>query len=299
MSGPRLAAVPGRVPVRRTGAAPGAAISAWWLGQAGFLLEAGGVRLVVDAYLSDTLAVKYRGRPFPHLRMAPPPVEPGALRDLDLVLATHGHTDHLDPGTLGPLAAANPACRFVVPAAHAALAAERGVPPERLLEARAFASLSLPGLVVHALPSAHEELSVDAAGRHLFLGYVLELGGATVYHPGDCVPYPALPAHLSPHRVDLALLPVNGRDARRAAGGVPGNFTLDEAMDLSLACGFGAVLGHHFGMFDFNTIDVPAARARIAARSGLPTFLLAEAGLRYDLLAGPRPAAGASGTEAP
>lgn len=288
------------VPTRR-GASRGA-LSAWWLGQAGFLLEGGGWRILVDAYLSDTLAEKYRGTVFPHVRLAPPPVEPGALGDLDLVLATHAHTDHLDPGTLRPIAAANPGCRFVVPASAAEVAVTRGVPPDRLVRASAFRPIEVAGVRVHPLPAAHEQLALDDAGEHRFLGYVLELGGAAVYHPGDCVPYPELPALLARHSVDLALLPVNGRDARRASSGVPGNFTLDEAMDLAAECGFGAVIGHHFGLFDFNTIDLAAARERIAAVEtgsasrrrgegearaiqgpGLPPFLLAELGVRYEL----------------
>ncbi len=299
MSSSRLAAVAGQVPARRGGAAEGSALSCWWLGQAGFLLEGGGIRLVVDAYLSDTLAVKYQGKAFPHVRMMAPPIAPGELRDVDLVLATHGHTDHLDPGTLGPLAEANPGCRFVVPAAHAALAVSRGVPPERLVPASALVGLESAGARIHPLPSAHEELTVDAAGRHLFLGYLVELAGVTVYHPGDCVPYPELPAHLGRHEVDLALLPVNGRDARRTAGGVPGNFTLEEAMDLAATCRFGAVVGHHFGMFDFNTLDPEPARARIAARPELPTFLLAEAGVRYDLRPRTRRTVSSRGTITP
>jgi L-ascorbate metabolism protein UlaG (beta-lactamase superfamily) len=276
------------VPLRRSPAEPG--LSAWWLGQAGFLIESAGARLLVDGYLSDSLAVKYRGKPLPHVRMAPPPVEPGALRDLDLVLATHDHLDHLDPDTLGPIAAGSPACRFVVPAPCAELAVSRGVPPDRLVPAVAFTPIELAGVRIHPLPSAHEELTLDAAGRHLFLGYVLELpGGVAVYHPGDCIPYPALRANLARHRVDLALLPVNGRDAQRTAAGILGNFTLEEAMDLARGCGFGAVIGHHFGLFDFNTVDVPAARARVAAQHGLPPFLLAEPGVRYQLPAAARP----------
>ena len=283
----RLRTAPAAIPARR--AASGGALSAWWLGQAGFLLEGGGRRVLVDAYLSDTLAEKYRGKPFPHVRMMPPPIEPGALADLDVVLATHAHTDHLDPGTLGPVAAANPACRFVVPASAREIAISRGVPPDRLVPASAFAPLEVAGVRVHPIPSAHEQLALDDAGEHRFLGYVLDLGGVTVYHPGDCVPYPDLAALLARHAVDLALLPVNGRDARRASSGVPGNFTLDEAMELAAACGFGAVIGHHYGLFDFNTIDPAAARERIAARPGLAPFLLAEVGVRYDLEPKARP----------
>ena len=299
MTAPRLRTARAPIPARRAGTG---GLSAWWLGQAGFLLEARGTRVLVDAYLSDTLAEKYRGKPFPHVRMVPPPVDPGALLDVDVVLATHAHTDHLDPGTLGPVAAANPGCRFVVPASATQVALARGVPPDRLVGASAFAPLEVAGVRIHPLPSAHEQLALDDAGEHKFLGYVLELGGATVYHPGDCVPYPELPSLLARHAVDLALLPVNGRDVRRASSGVPGNFTLDEAMDLATACRFGAVIGHHYGLFDFNTIDPADARARIAARAAdgagsargrgagearpidaLPPFLLAELGVRYEL----------------
>jgi NAD(P)-dependent dehydrogenase (short-subunit alcohol dehydrogenase family) len=52
---------------------------------------------------------------------------------------------------------------------------------------------------------------------------------------------------------------VNGRDAARLAAGIVGNFTLEEAVGLAGELGFAAALGHHFGMFDFNTIDEASA----------------------------------------
>jgi L-ascorbate metabolism protein UlaG (beta-lactamase superfamily) len=82
--------------------------------------------------------------------------------------------------------------------------------------------------------------------------------------------------------VDLALLPVNGRDAVRAAAGIAGNFSLDEAAALAREAGFRACLGHHYGMFDFNTIDPEEAEARIA-RLGLPSFRLARLDTRYSV----------------
>jgi len=47
----------------------------YWLGQAGFVFQAGGRRLLIDPYLSDTLADKYRGSATPHERMASPPID--------------------------------------------------------------------------------------------------------------------------------------------------------------------------------------------------------------------------------
>ena len=277
-----------RIPACRGASAP-ASPEIYWLGQAGFLVETSTARFVIDAYLSDSLAQKYRGTATPHIRMAPPPIDAAALRDIDFVIATHGHTDHLDPGTLAPLAAANPLCRFIVPGSCGALALERGVPPSRLIEAEAFRDISIGGIGLHPLPSAHEELAIDARGRHLALGYLIEADGLCIYHPGDCIPYPGLADNLRSYRVDLALLPVNGRDAARTAAGIIGNFSLEEAVALARDQGFGATLGHHFGLFDFNTIDEAAAAAYIAALRGSPRFALVAPGLRYSLVAGKEP----------
>ena len=96
---------------------PADGVSLYWLGQAGFLIRAGGRTLLIDPYLSDSLAEKYRGTRFPHERMMPPPIAIGELPPVDCVLVTHQHTDHMDPQTLAPIAKAFPACRFIVPRA--------------------------------------------------------------------------------------------------------------------------------------------------------------------------------------
>ena len=226
-----------------------------WLGQAGFLIRSGALRLVIDPYLSDSLATKYRGTRYPHTRLMRPPIAPEQLTGVQVVLCTHAHSDHMDPETLTRIAAASPECLFVVPRAEAAVALQRGVPAAQLVtidagELVAFAD----NLAVRAVPAAHEQVEIDAAGRHRFLGYLLHLSDRVVYHSGDCVPYPGLYELLTQTDVDLALLPVNGRDAERRANGVPGNFTWEEAVDLCLHCHIPAMVACHFGMFDFNTV---------------------------------------------
>lgn len=241
--------------------AQGAAL--WWLGQAGFLIRQGGLSIVIDAYLSDSLAEKYHGTKFPHQRMMPPPVTPGALPSIDWLLCTHAHTDHMDPGTIPPLLAANPAARVLAPRACREQALARGAPVDRLVLIDAGETIDLGGVQVTATPAAHEDLRITPEG-HLFLGYVLRGGGVTLWHSGDTIPFPGLAETLAPHQVDLALLPVNGRDAERAANGVPGNLTLDEAVTLTDAIGARGMLGHHLGLFAFNTLEPEAGRARLA-----------------------------------
>ena len=259
---------------------PGATIA--WLGQAGFLIRQGGLTVVIDPYLSDSLAEKYRGKAFPHIRMMAPPVAPGELTGIDWVLCTHGHTDHMDPGTLPPLLAANPEARVVVPRTDIDKAVERGVPRERLVAVDAGETIDLGGVLCTATPSAHETLARSEAG-YPFLGYVLAGGGTTVWHSGDTVPFAGLVEWLVPFQVDVALLSVNGRDAERASNGVPGNLTLEEACELTDAIGARAMIGHHFGLFDFNTLDVADGQARLARLHPKADIRLVEIGSSYSV----------------
>jgi hypothetical protein len=64
-----------------------------------------------------------------------------------------------------------------------------------------------------------------------------------------------LQEQLERHQIQLALLPVNGRDELRRSKGIPGNFTLEEAVDLCRCSGIPILIAHHFGMFGFNTLN--------------------------------------------
>jgi L-ascorbate metabolism protein UlaG (beta-lactamase superfamily) len=265
--------------------APGAPGIAW-LGQAGFWIETGGARVLIDPYLSDSLARKYAGTLNDHRRMMPPPVTPQELPRPDLVLVTHAHTDHMDPDTLGPLARRFPDLPFVVPAARAEIARDRIGPAAQLILAEAGDVLApVPDLRITVLPAAHETRERDAEGRDVFLGYGIAGGGVTLYHSGDCVPFDGLEEDLRGLRPDIALLPVNGRDATRLAAGIPGNFTLGEAIRLARDVGAAFLVPHHFGMFAFNSCD-PAAIDRAAAEAGAPAILRPAAGETLRIMSG-------------
>ena len=235
-----------------------------WLGQAGFALRWNGRLFLIDPYLSDSLAIKYKGREFPHTRMMPAPVLPEAVRKVDTVLCTHRHGDHMDPGTLPALARENPDCRLIVPRAELDYAAGLGITRDALVGLGAGQSLGLPGGAgVEAVASAHEKLTVNENGDHLHLGFILTLGRRRLYHSGDCVPYDGLEETLREHRIDAALLPINGRSAFLTERGIAGNFTLEEAAGLCRGAGIPLLICHHFGMFSFNTVDREDAARRL------------------------------------
>jgi len=273
------------IPLSRRSDLTAGQVSLTWLGQAGFLVESQGVRFLIDPYLSDALAEKYRGSRFPHERMMQPPVSAESLRDIDYCFSTHGHTDHLDPGSLPAIARNNPDCSFVVPRSCRKLAHERGVPEEKLLGVSAGERKMVGAVELEAISSAHEERRQDEEGEELFLGYVFRLQSRTFYHSGDGIPYSGLIERLSEAKIELFLMPVNGRDELRRENGVPGNFTLQEAAAIAQKAGGEVLIGHHYGMFDFNTIDPAAAHKWIDSRAGgaKPRCLLAELGRDYLL----------------
>jgi L-ascorbate metabolism protein UlaG (beta-lactamase superfamily) len=241
-----------------------------WLGQAGFVLPIGSHTVVIDPYLSDSLAEKYAGTLFEHTRSFPPPVDPTDLV-CDLVICTHRHTDHMDGTTLSALAAVNPGLRICIPRAERNHALALGLDPDSLIEMSVGESFSpLEGLTVTPVPSAHEELLTDDDGQHHFLGVILDTGSFKIYHSGDCTPYDGLVDTLRVANIDVALLPVNGRDDYRRRHGVPGNFWIDEALQLCEAAGIPTLVGHHVGLFDFNTV-APAHLDRAAVMSPTAT----------------------------
>ncbi len=242
-------------------------VSYQWLGQAGFLFELNGIRIVIDPYLSDSLAEKYRGTRFPHQRMAPPPIRADELDAIDWVLCTHQHTDHMDAQTLLPIHHRNADCRFLVPQAWENKVLEIGIARDRIHTVDADESIQLnDGILLTAIPAAHEEMKFTKEGFSWFLGYIITSEDVTLYHSGDCIPYKGLLERLTKFKIDIAFLPVNGRDAIRQKNGIPGNFTAHEAADLCINAGIPTLVCHHFNLFDFNTAnrhDLEAVKTQV------------------------------------
>ncbi len=259
-------------------------IALWWLGQAGFAIEAQALRIVIDPYLSDSLAVKYAGTEFPHIRMMPPPILPGDLRQIDYILCSHSHTDHMDPGTLPEVLRTNPECRIVLPRSMISYAQGIGLPENVLCPLNSGESIHPRAEIkIKAIPAAHEILRVDESGNHHYLGYIIKTPWINLYHSGDCIPYEGLYEIIKTERIDVALLPVNGRDEYRLSKGILGNFYSREAVELCREAGIKILFPHHFGMFDFNTIPVDCLQQEAAMIANEIQMIVPEPGWMYKI----------------
>ncbi len=251
----------------------------WWLGQSGFLVAVRGSALLLDPYLSDSLTRKYADTERPHERLTARVVAPERLAFVDAVTTSHNHTDHLDAETLIPLLEANTELAIVAPEANRAFVAERlGVEPERLLGADDEVTVEVAGFTITGIPAAHEALERDDLGRCRYLGYVVAVGGWTVFHSGDTVLYEGMAARLRPYGIDVALLPINGREQRR---GVAGNLDGSEAALLAHEIGARLAVPCHYDMFRFNTAS-PDSFARECRRLGQP-YRIVRAGERLTV----------------
>jgi L-ascorbate metabolism protein UlaG (beta-lactamase superfamily) len=252
----------------------------WWLGQSGYLVQWRGHHLLIDPYLSDSLTKKYANTEKPHVRMTERVIAPEKLDFIEVVTSSHNHTDHLDGETLLPLLATNPDLTLIVTAANVWYAADRlQVQPERLAPISIDgAPITVGPFIFYAIPSAHESLETDENGNHKFVGYIIEVGGRTIYYSGDACPYNGLAEQLKQWNIDLAILPINGRDPAR---GVAGNFTGEEAAKLGKEIGAGFVVPCHYEMFEFNSVS-PQEFVAVAKSIECPYRLL-RAGERLSL----------------
>lgn len=234
-----------------------AGIRGTWLGQAGFRIEIEGATVVVDPWGS------------PHeLRLIPPPAAP-AVEGIDWLLVTHEHLDHLDLPFLPSLIEGSPGARVLVPGPLAPML-EGVVPGDRIVPVLPGDVLDLDGIEVHVIPAIHGVTMDDAYGDGSslgegprFVGYVL--GTTTrIYHAGDTIVTDLVVASLEPLEIDVALLPINGRDPEREARGIVGNMDAAEAVEMAVSIGVSRLVPLHWDGFAGNTVD-PGPVADLAA----------------------------------
>jgi L-ascorbate 6-phosphate lactonase len=220
-----------------------------WLGQAGFAIRTHATVALVDAFLSPWEGRRYESS-----------LPPERAEGVDLVLCTHEHVDHFDARSAPAIAAASPGATFVVPAPIVDMVTEAGIAPGRVVGVQPGDDLELAGIRIRPVPAMHGVTMDDAygfgeelsGGLVRFVGYVLDADGVRLYHAGDTIRFDGMDTTLRDHAVDVAMLPVNGRDAEREARGIVGNLSEDEAARLALDVGVGLMIPMHYDLIAGN-----------------------------------------------
>lgn len=221
----------------------------WWMGQMGLWIKMGDTVLSVDYYASPASD-----------RQIPPPVPAEMVRNVDLILGTHDHLDHIDHESWKIWGRSCPEADFVFPLLHAHRITADGIPEARQHGLWEGQSCTVKGVTVRAIAAAHEFLDPDpATGMHPCLQYIMEGNGVRLYHAGDTVRYEGMIGKLKAFgRINATILPINGRDGVRYRSNCIGNMTFQEAVDLTGELKPDLVIPGHWDMFASNPGD-PAA----------------------------------------
>lgn len=224
----------------------------WYLGQEGFVLGNGGSYLAVDPYLSDYVD-KNCCQYVTWKRLYDAPIAPQELDFLDAVLCTHAHCDHTDPWTLPKIAEASGTTKFIIPAPEADTLVTYGIARERIIPAYADREIRIGNFRITPIPSAHEVFHTDSEGNYRELGYIIDDGIHRVFHAGDMCMYDGLIKRL--RRIDVAILPINGRDYFRNANDIIGNFDATEAVTLAGIIGSDLLIPVHHDLYEVNKVS--------------------------------------------
>ncbi|WP_051251513.1 MBL fold metallo-hydrolase [Paenibacillus harenae] len=234
--------------IRQT-ALPEQGLALWALGQEGFLVKWKQLTVLFDPYLTDSVQ-EQSGSPWS--RAFRPPLDPLQCLDVDYVVCSHHHGDHMDKQTL-QLIGKSAKTRFIIPKAHLSLMKQWGFKDEQLIGISHGQTLELKGgISLSAFAAKHEQFEQDEAGEHKFLGFVADFGGIRLYHAGDTVGFPELVTWLQSRQIDIAMLPINGRDFARNEQGIVGNTNYREAIEIAVQINADLLIPMHYGLFPHN-----------------------------------------------
>lgn len=222
---------------------PPGTLALWWIGQASVILRIGATTIYIDPYLTDGPK-----------RLVAPPCTADQVTNADLILLTHGHGDHLDTAALPCIAAASRDSTIVVPRPLVSRVTELVGNAATILPADAGIAVQWRDVRIVPVAARHEEFDTHSELGHPYLGYVISGDGLTLYHAGDTIPYDGLVETLAPLAIDVALLPINGRDFFRQQRGIAGNLNCREAAELAGLLEVDTVIPIHYGMFAGNTV---------------------------------------------
>lgn len=213
----------------------------WWLGQQGWCVKTAEQTLYFDPYLSER-----------EKRNIPPVCTPEELDNADFILCTHDHIDHLDRPALPGIMKVSKNARLIAPSAAISANEIEGVDKSRITSIDAEDSIDIDGLSVTAIKAQHEYFDKTEAG-YPYLQYIVKSGGITIYHAGDTLLYNGMIDRLQEFTIDIAFVPINGRDGIRYRRGCMGNMTWQEAADLCGEIKPKLVCPGHWEMFSDNS----------------------------------------------
>ncbi|GBF78068.1 hypothetical protein PA598K_06671 [Paenibacillus sp. 598K] len=153
-----------------------------WLGHSAVLMEMEGMRMLLDPMLgrAPSPVPAVGGKRY----SKQPPIQAEQLDDIDVVLISHDHYDHLDYGTIRQLK--DKVKRFIVPLGVGSHLERWGVASERIEELDWWQETSYEGLRLACTPARHfSGRGLTGRDRTLWCSWVITGEEHNVFFSGD------------------------------------------------------------------------------------------------------------------
>jgi len=179
------------------------AVTVWWLGNAGFAINAAGRVILIDPVIdleddSDPVTSEI-GLPL----LAPLPIRARNIDRVDLVLLTHDDGDHTAPKTVPELIARTHAL-FVGTERTARKLRAVGLLDDRIRVCQYDRPLRVGDMTIIPTPARHQEDQGHTV-RGDCCGFIIKAAGVTFWHPNDT---DLLKEHLRVTGIEVLLLPI-------------------------------------------------------------------------------------------
>lgn len=217
-----------------------------WIGHASFLVRTKGMNILIDPNWANWLKVIKRVR-YPGLAIHD-------LPNIDLVLVTHAHFDHLDRKTLREIASAQP---IIVPDGVGNLVHDLGF--KEIHELSDWTSVKMGDMEITLTPCHHWGARMLHDSHRGFGGYHIQKGSRSIYHGGDSAYFDGFQEIGKRKDVEIALLPIGAYDP---PSGREVHMNPEEAAQAFLDLNAKTMIPMHYGSFrlSYEPIDEPPKR---------------------------------------
>jgi len=204
-----------------------------WIGHASFFIQFAGHSLVVDPNWA-----KWHG---PVKRQRHPGLSLHDFPEVDLVLVTHAHFDHLHKPSLKILQASQ---GIVVPTGSASLVRKLGFPAVH--EMRVWDEIDILGMQIIHTPSHHWGARYVHDTHRDYGGYLMCANGKSVFHCGDSTYFDGFTEIGKRHEIDIALMPIG---AYESPSGRDVHMNPEQAIRAFQDLGAKILIPMHYGTF--------------------------------------------------
>ncbi|GAB2027505.1 L-ascorbate 6-phosphate lactonase [Lactovum odontotermitis] len=209
-------------------------VSIWWLGCTGIWLKSSAsTNILCDLWCGTGKRTHGTGkmvkghqmmrmsgveRQQPNLRFQPFVIDPFAMKDVDALVVTHIHSDHLDINTAAAVAQNCPQAKFIGPKEVVNTWIKWGVPEDRTLVIAPGEEIQIKDVTIKALEAFDRTALITCPDpdmklkgkmpqdmNEIAVNYLFKTDGGNIYHAGDSHYSNLFAKHGNENQIDVCL----------------------------------------------------------------------------------------------